>query len=226
MKITREGFAIIEGDTYLSAQIEREGRLDVQREFLEQFRKYIPVGGVVVDVGASLGDTSATFAEMVRNSGGTVYALEPNPPVWECLQHNMRLLDQVNCLRLGLGSCNLESASIDVDTNNVGASRLVPDSNGNAKVRILDVLAQALMLNRLDFLKIDAEGWEPLILEGARETINRFRPTMLIEVNDWPLGKMGFTRADIYSRLDAADYWYADFDGPYGDVLCLPKEKQ
>ena len=76
---------------------------------------------------------------------------------------------------------------------------------------------------RLDFLKIDAEGWEPLILDGGRETIRQFLPAMLIEVNTWPLGKMGFTPEDIWKLLDELGYHYEKFDGPYGDVLCLPK---
>ena len=73
MKLTKEGVAIIEGDTYLSQDIINQGRLDVARDFLEQFRQYIPVGGIVVDVGACLGDYTATFAEMRSASSQSLY---------------------------------------------------------------------------------------------------------------------------------------------------------
>ncbi len=222
MTLTPAGFAIIPGDNYLSAEIEKQGRLDVQAEFLAQYQKYIPVGGVVVDVGASLGDTAATFAEFV-GPRGIVYAFEPHGKSFDCLLHNTRTMPNVVPMYMALG-LRVEGANIEPDTNNIGASRLERgdrDSRERCHVRPLD----SLTFSRLDFIKIDAEGWEPLILDGAMQTIAQYRPAMLIEVNDWPLGKMGFTRKDIYSRLEAMGYTASDFDGPYGDVLALPKER-
>ncbi len=226
MKLTKEGIAIIDGDTYLSQDIINQGRLDVAKDFLEQFRQYIPVGGVVVDVGACLGDYTATFSEMV-GPNGRVIAFEPNPPVMECLRHNLEKYANVVFRSCGLGA-EFSGANVEVDSNNVGASRLVPITltEGSAEtavvVRAMDEISYDL--DCLDFLKIDAEGWEPLILDGGKETINRFRPVILIEVNTWPLGKMGFTAEDVFSRLDTLNYSFPRFDGPYGDILCLPKE--
>ena len=90
MKLTKEGIAVIEGDNYLSADIIAQGRLDVARESLLQYQQHIPVGGVVVDVGACLGDFTATFSEFV-GSTGRVWAFEPNAPVFDCLMHNMSI---------------------------------------------------------------------------------------------------------------------------------------
>ncbi len=234
MKLSAEGIAVIEGDTYLSQDIINQGRLDVAKDFLEQFRQYIPVGGTVVDVGASLGDYTATFSEFV-GSEGKVYAFEPNPPTFECLIWNMRIVDKVlssdhgfggiETFELGLGGTIGEWGAMIVDTNNIGGSRIEPAEGGKVRMTTLDHWVVAIGLPRLDFLKIDAEGWEPLILDGGKETINRFRPVMLIEVNTWPLGKMGFTAEDVFSRLDALNYSFPRFDGPYGDILCLPKER-
>lgn len=232
MKLTPAGHAIIEGDTYLSAEIEREGRLDVQsaRDLLHPLRQHIPAGGVVVDVGASLGDTAATFAEMV-GVGGIVHVYEPQFDSFTCLLHNLGLSElsahNTRCHCLALGDRD-RRVTFEIDTNNIGASRLVPVPNATpdaAIVTTLDRNMEACGVDRLDFLKIDAEGWEPLILDGAVATITKFRPAMLIEVNDWPLGKMGFDRYSIFSRLDALGYHYENFDGPYGDILCLPREK-
>lgn len=222
MKLTKEGLAVIEGDNYLSAEIITEGRLDVAsaHALLGPLRQHIPVGGVVVDVGASLGDTAAVLAKMV-GATGRVYAFEPQHDVYECLSHNTRSMSNIVPVSFGLGDM-IEGVAVARDHNNVGASRL--ERNGGrtgCHVRLMD----SLSFDRLDFIKIDAEGWEPLVLDGAVKTINRFRPAMLIEVNDWPLGKMGFDRYSIYSRLDELGYHYQNFDGPYGDVLCLPKEK-
>ena len=96
MKLTAEGIAVIEGDTYLSADIITKGRLDVAHEELEKYRKFIPEGGVVVDVGACLGDYTLTFSQMAGERG-RVHAFEPNPMVFECLQHNLyTYMDRAN----------------------------------------------------------------------------------------------------------------------------------
>jgi FkbM family methyltransferase len=223
MKITPEGIAVIEGDNYLSADIIAQKRLDVARDFLEQFRQYIPVGGVVVDVGACLGDYTATFSEMVGPLG-MVFAFEPNPIVFECLQHNMVHYENVLMYPMGLGAVPTVKARMQLDRNNIGASRLtwteaadIPDIE---IARLDDIFT--LLPKRLNFLKLDTEGWEPLVLDGAVQTINRFRPAILLEVNTWMLAKMEFTPDAIWSRLDALNYQYERFDGPYGDILCLP----
>lgn len=221
MKLTNEGIAVIEGDTYLSNDIIVQKRLDVAKDFLEQFRQYIPAGGVVVDVGASLGDYTATFSEMV-GPDGKVIAFEPNPPTFECLEHNTIGLANVAIFSVGLGALAAR-VKVILDTNNIGASRLEYDSDGEVAMQTLDGCIR--YVSRIDFLKIDAEGWEPLILDGAAKTIEAYRPVMLIEVNTWPLGKLGFTAEDVFSRLDALNYIFDRFDGPYGDILCLPKER-
>lgn len=224
MKLTKEGIAVVEGDTYLSADIEAQGRLDVAREFLEQFRPYIPVGGVVVDVGACLGDYTATFAEMVGPKG-RVIAIEPNPVAFHCLKYNMREYSNVDSHVLALGA-QAGLATVTLDENNIGASRMSLDSSGTINVATLDRVYQVYRFGRLDFLKIDAEGWEPLILDGAKATVSRFRPVILLEVNHWMLGKLGLHAEDIYSRLEALNYRFPRVEGLHdGDILCLPKER-
>ena len=82
---------------------------------------------------------------------------------------------------------------------------------------------------RLDFIKMDAEGYEPEILDGAKETLSRFSPVMLIEVNRPVLAQRGMTPADIYDRLSAMGYSYRPCEGHLGldmdqiDVLCFKK---
>lgn len=225
MKITNEGWAVIEGDNYLSQEIIDKKRLDVAKEFLEQFREYIPVGGTVIDIGASLGDYTATFSEMVGPEG-KVFAFEPNPPTFECAKHNLQNYSNVQLFQVGLGA-EYGAADVIPDDNNVGASRLVHNSGGPVTVFPLDacILDPSKLCPRVDFIKIDAEGWEPLILDGAGGYIRSYRPVILIEVNTWPLGKMGFTAEDVFSRLDKLNYKFDRFDGPYGDVLCVPKER-
>jgi len=221
MKITKEGLAVIEGDNYLSADIIAQGRLDVARESLLQYRQYIPEGGVVVDVGACLGDMTATFSEFV-GPFGLVRAFEPNLEVADCLVYNLQALTNVLVFPFALGATKGQ-ANIIVDHNNIGASYLHGINNGTVEVLPLDDIAMGW--HQLDFMKIDAEGWEPWVLAGAKETLKRLRPVLLVEIDQRALGFQNFIPADVHSRLDALGYDFPRFDGAHGDILCVPKER-
>jgi FkbM family methyltransferase len=221
MKLTKEGLAVIEGDNYLSADIIAQGRLDVAREWLEQYHKYIPQGGVVVDVGACLGDMTATFSEFVGPKGW-VHAFEPNPMVMDCLCYNVARRENVLLYDFALGASKGQ-ANIIVDHNNIGASYLLRINSGTVEVRPLDDIARGW--DRLDFIKIDAEGYEPLVLAGAKMTLRRLRPVLLVEIDQRALGFQRFKPSNVHEWLDELDYDFTRFDGAHGDILCVPKER-
>ncbi len=223
MKLTKEGIAVVEVDNYLSKDIEREGRLDVAYDMLYGLRDHIPEGGTVCDVGACLGDYTATFSEMVGKEGH-VYAFEPHLPALECLLYNMKRYPNVTVISEALGS-EAGRANVIRDFHNLGASQLKMDANGIVEITTLDLVSKEW--NRLDFLKIDAEGFEPLIIDGAKQSIMRFRPVIFIEISVYNMNRlnMGLTIEDTYNRLEALDYQFTRTDGHDGDILCLPKER-
>jgi len=107
----------------------------------------------------------------------------------------------------------------------VSACRLTNDDEGSA-VNVMTLDFQFQMLTRLDFLKIDAEGFEAMILSGARQTLLRLRPTIFIEINPYMLAKFGFEPDDVYRRLENLNYVQAGTyggDGNYTNVLMRPK---
>lgn len=221
MKITPEGIAVIEGDSYLSADISAQGRLDVARDFLLQYKPYIPEGGVVLDVGACLGDFTATFSEFVGPEGW-VHAFEPNPLVLECLIHNMRGYENVVIYDHALGDCSIYT-SLMLDYRNIGASYLTGTVCGPLPGAVRVAPLDDYNLTRIDFIKIDAEGYEPWVLKGAAQTIRRLRPTLLVEIDQRALSFQGLTPKAVHMRLDALGYDFPRFDGAHGDILCLPK---
>ena len=85
------------------------------------------------------------------------------------------------------------------------------------------------------FVKIDVEGAEGLVLEGARKTIQRFRPAILSEIDDRLLGTLGYTSSRVWRALEESRYRVLDLsDGAecasdrggvfVGGVLALPRE--
>jgi hypothetical protein len=81
-------------------------------------------------------------------------------------------------------------------------------SGGGEKVQqtTLDAFAEQHGLQRLDFIKVDIEGSEIPFLRGARETLKRFRPAMLIEMNPDTLRAFGASAADLAGLLREMSY--------------------
>ena len=113
------------------------------------------------------------------------------------------------------------SASI-VENANAGMAALVDGTD------IPVVTLDSMNLSGVSFIKIDAEGWECDVLDGARETIARCRPTMLIEVNESALKGRGRSRALLIVKIEGMRYSLRNvypgqkMTGPQYDALCHP----
>ncbi|WP_166427514.1 FkbM family methyltransferase [Nonomuraea mesophila] len=73
-------------------------------------------------------------------------------------------------------------------------------------VYTVDLVCELRAISRVDFIKMDVEGFEPEVLKGAERTIERHRPTLLMEIEDRHLGKYGRTPADVAEWLAERGY--------------------
>lgn len=154
-------------------------------------RRYLPRGGTFVDVGANIGYISANAAALVGPTGRVV-ALEP---VNRYFQRLRRLAEQnpshrIETIRVAAGAV-VGRATIRIsDADNIGYNSLTPNWVGDdvlgdveeVDVAPLDQILPAHAVDRVDLLKIDTEGFEIPVLEGASDVLDRFRPTVLLEV--------------------------------------------
>lgn len=221
MKITSNNIAVIEGDECISKWVEETGRLDQDRNMLPIVLRHISKGDVVIDCGGYIGDMTIAFAKAVHN-GGVVIAFEPSKDAFECLVYNMQDVSHiVVCVNKGLGSENKRMSIQKVETND-GMNYLV-DGDDIEVIRLDDY-----KLVRLDFMKIDCEGHELEVLKGAEKTIEKFRPKMLIEINQMTLERSGISRQDIYKWLRQRGYKIENIYKGQGldeyqmDIICLP----
>lgn len=215
--LTDFGVWVVPGDTHLSAWIREHRRLDFDIYFLEQIAKFIKGDDVVVDVGAFVGDHTMAYANLA--SGGCVYAFEPNEVVFKALVENMRPYLHVKPIQAGL-SDRMSKAQASQDPN-WGGVYLQESAEGDTRTMTLD----SMELGRLDFMKIDAEGFEVRVLRGARETIQRCRPILVIEVNKGALERQGTSEQELRKVLD--DLGYEIFEDSMGlqyDIFCRPKQ--
>jgi FkbM family methyltransferase len=145
-----------------------EDRLQLALTFVKNW-------ALCVSVGAHVGTWTVPLAARF----GEVLAFEPVPEHFECLKKNVHGLDNVKLFQCGLSSRNQKAnwANDPTRPGNTG-SRYLKLNGGDIFLHPLD----ELRLDNVGFLKIDTEGCEPLVIEGAKGTIKRCRPTVLVEV--------------------------------------------
>jgi len=221
IKLTDFGVYVMKDDTHLSRWVENDRRLDHARHELDQFRRFIPEGGTVIDCGTSIGDHTETYATWVGPKG-TVIGFEANPDVAECCALNFATRPWVKIHNIGLSN-DFGAASINLDPN-VGASHL--SEGKDIKLAPLDSFMDE-MKGRCDFIKVDIEGYEPRMIAGAMKTITTFKPAILMEVNKGALERQGYNSDILLRQLRQLGYEWKIigkfFSNLQYDVIATPR---
>jgi FkbM family methyltransferase len=152
---------------------------------LEAIGPYVQPGSVVVDVGANMGFITLILAELAGKSGH-VHAFEPS---WKTFGKLSRVasrnhITNVTLHNYGLGATAEERPLAIFPSSGHASLSLAASTNGGKEMVKIERLDDKLgpQLSRLDFIKIDTEGFESEVLKGADATITRFRPVVLIEL--------------------------------------------
>lgn len=151
-----------------------------EQDILEDVKQYIKEDGVVLDIGANIGNHTVFFALECKSS--LVCAFEPVASTYRILEKNIglnHLSSQVKAYNLGLSN---EPGVADYFTfrlDNIGDTHLIKSSDGEINLCRLDEID--LGVKQIDFIKIDTEDFELLVLQGAKATIMEFRPVIFIE---------------------------------------------
>ena len=134
---------------------------------------------VAVDVGAHVGITAFQMSKSFEH----VHAFEINPKIYECMNYNLenKMVGNVTTYPVGLGAIE-ETVAIKT-TNKSFSTHVHPtQKEGHIPVKPLDFFN----LQDVDFIKIDAEGYEPFVAQGGLRTIERCKPIILYECKDHP----------------------------------------
>ena len=213
--------ARVHGDMLLSFNAADEGEgmdLLLSGEFSgllsEQFSKFVRPGMIVADIGAHIGFFTLLFSKLVGPTG-RVFAFEPEPRNLELLRQNVshNQCGNVSIRPFALGRTSGEQ-KLYLDRRNFGnmslaSENITPsDREGEVAVSVKSLDAE-LAGAPLDFLKLDVQGAEGLVLAGARETLRERRPVILMEF--WPYGlkNLGTEPREFLSEL--ANFGYEFF---------------
>lgn len=231
-KTTKEGWKIIEGDSHIGKWIEESGKLDHDEHLIPIATSGMKPGSVVIDAGALYGDHTIAYARACGNEGAVI-AIESNPLAYECLKENMaKAQGTVLCINAALGETHGGKAIHEIhESANIGMSTVSKEEVKGIEIPTvsIDGIVKDSALSKLDFIKIDCEGWELSILRGARGTLKSLRPALMIEINSYALAAQGATDKNIYDLLLELEYEWRILQpqckggDPVFDILCIPK---
>jgi len=192
-------YTITSDDDYL--EFIRNG---FEPDTVELFRTIASNSKVILDVGANIGCTALLFGEMSEN----VYAFEPSKTTFGFLEKNISNsgLKNIFPVNMGLGAESGEYTLTFSPSNRSGGfvSNLTQATTRhtveNIVIRQMDEVVNSLNISRVDFIKIDVEGFEGNVLRGAEQTLANYRPIVTLELNHWCLN--AFQRTSIPDFFD------------------------
>jgi FkbM family methyltransferase len=208
----------------------KTGRTHIEEELANIFAVIdtLPNDCVVVDGGANIGFFTVPVAQRIKQRGGKVVSFEPQRQLFNALSGSLVLNGLANVFlhNMGLGDGRQNTAYLPEvnysQPSDFGTVKLSVDDKVEEhywmRTRTVDIDSiDSLMLPRLDFIKLDVEGFEIPALTGGLKAIAKYRPYIWVEYF--------ITGAkEIKQALNPiTDYSYYIVD--YQNMLCMPNER-
>ena len=174
-KLAGNGFYYKEGDRHIGERIA-----------LEKFEPYltklilenIKRGEVFVDVGANIG----YYTVLAADKGALVWAYEPEDDNFLILTRNIEesCLSGIKVYKKAVGD-KTKKVKLLLSKTNFGDHRISSKGKEIDMVSLDDAIGK-----KVDVIKIDVQGWEPGVIEGAKKIIQKYKPMIVMEY--WPKG--------------------------------------
>jgi FkbM family methyltransferase len=175
---------------------------------------FVRAGDEVIDVGAALGMYTVPLTDLVGRTG-RVSSFEPQP----------RGIFTVRLLRVLTGPHRGRVSRVAMGATHGSSTIVVPFRNGfpifghghvagrtddrdgrhyrtRAPMTTIDTWCAEQGISHVSFIKVDVEGFEPAVIDGAVATIDRDRPTLLLEIEDKHLSRYGRTAVEFLGEIN------------------------
>ncbi len=148
---------------------------------------------IILDIGANIGMYSICYSKLFYNS--KIFAFEPVKKNYKILVSNVNknklkniqtkpfgFLDKKKTLKIGIPDSKIHERYKN-DINDGLFSIFAKNKKFKIKVSTVDNFVKKNKFKRIDFIKIDVEGAESLVLKGAKRTISKYKPIIQLEFN-------------------------------------------
>lgn len=176
--------------------------------------KYLKDNAIILDVGANVGSHTVYWA--LERNAKKIYSFEPLEQTFEILSTNIELnnlKEKVQLFPIGLSNEECKAKVKIFWERNVGGTTFMKSEDGGYDFRPLDNIE---IPEKIDLIKIDVEGHEVEMLEGAVQTIIKNKPILVIESfthrNEVEniLFPLGYKLVDVIR--EGEDYIYKHFE--------------
>ena len=164
--------------------------ISFDEEIIDIIKKYYKPGTAILDIGANYGQMSVLLSQFVENKGkGKIYSFEAEPFVGNILQKN-----------ISINNCNNASVVMGAVYNKVGEKLIFPEPDFKRFSSFgsygIDPLAkngrvvETITIDSLNipevvsFIKVDIQGSDLFALQGARDTIMKYKPAIIFEYEE------------------------------------------
>jgi FkbM family methyltransferase len=200
------------------------------------------IGSDVIEVGSNNGHFTIEFAELVGDKG-RIFAYEPQRIIFQQLCCNLFLngIDNVFAYQLAIGNqkgvVKFEYANyLSNNRVNFGDVSVYDDkkSSINSYEEVQSDKLDSYDFNEVKVIKIDVQGYESNVINGALKTIEKHRPYIFIEIEEICLNKFGSSEQELIEIIENLGYVvkrfhvgipYSSSSGYCLDCVCIPKEK-
>ncbi|MDH3692116.1 MAG: FkbM family methyltransferase [Gammaproteobacteria bacterium] len=164
----------------------KKGRFRTDEKEFVILSTWVSTGDWVLDIGANIGHYTCRLSELV-GSEGRVLAFEPVPDTFELLASNVSRLMLRNVTLINMAASD-ETAVVGMNVpkfeSGLDNYYMANITSGNCDLKVLTVSVDSLNIQeKVNFVKIDAEGHEISVLKGMRALIERDHPILVVEDN-------------------------------------------
>ena len=167
---------------------------------------------VCIDVGCHVGYISLA---MLKGMGlnGKLVCIDPIKEDIDLINKTLKKNKASNfiTLAIGLGDENKKmTAGVYLDSgmarfsDSKFSNDVIPHTQGTFEIKTMDTVCKELNITKVDFIKIDVEGYEYKVLKGAKELLTSSKPKLLIELHGKPTGEQ------VLSYLESLNYSITD----------------
>jgi FkbM family methyltransferase len=180
-----------------------------EKDLTEVAKKLVKPGDCILDVGANIGYYSLIFSRLTGTTG-KVICFEPTDFYGKVLRSNIEVNKYTNLEIVKVGLSNKEE-EINIHIGGSTASihnpgNFLNESVENIHVTTLDNFIESHPLNKIDLIKLDVDGHEPIFFEGAWKTIEKFNPIIMMEVSHMHYLEAGYPVWEFYESLVSKGY--------------------
>lgn len=153
--------------------------------------KQLEEGMICLDVGANLGYFAFLESSKIGKTG-KVIGIEPAPLTFELFKKNIKLQKFQNISSYNFAISNKEGTIDFFVSSSSNWSRIIEGEDSDhgdkgtiikIKCKTIDNFIDELQLNKLNLIRVDLEGYEFEIFEGAQKTLSKLKPMLQIEVH-------------------------------------------